>query len=197
MRGLNETDGRNRLRFQKLKSRVKHERRRVDVVHKVCVALPQPPLPPSLPPSLLGYPPHPAHSGCVLTAWVLGLYLDGVACTAWHVVWVRGLGSLYHYPACPLPPGPCLSMSSLTIGKQKLQNMPNSYLYTRPSLTSPHHPLPILNKHTDQKPGLHLRRQRRGRPQEKSQGPRQGHLPRYRPQIRLPLPRSRPSLPRA
>ncbi|GAB5030268.1 u3 small nucleolar rna-associated [Nannochloropsis oceanica] len=34
MRGLNDAGGRNRLRFQKLKSRVKHERRRIDVVHK-------------------------------------------------------------------------------------------------------------------------------------------------------------------
>lgn len=35
MRGLNETGGRNRLKFQKLKSRVKQARARVDVVHKV------------------------------------------------------------------------------------------------------------------------------------------------------------------
>lgn len=35
VRGLNETGGRNRLKFQKLKSRVKHARARVDVVHKV------------------------------------------------------------------------------------------------------------------------------------------------------------------
>ena len=35
MRGLNDSGGKNRLKFQKLKSRVKHARRRVDVVHKV------------------------------------------------------------------------------------------------------------------------------------------------------------------
>jgi hypothetical protein len=39
VRGLNETGGRNRLKFQKLKSRVKHARARVDVVHKVCVCV--------------------------------------------------------------------------------------------------------------------------------------------------------------
>lgn len=36
VRALNESGGRNRLKFQKLKSRVKHARKRVDVVHKVC-----------------------------------------------------------------------------------------------------------------------------------------------------------------
>ncbi|EWM30183.1 hypothetical protein Naga_100090g19 [Nannochloropsis gaditana] len=34
MRGLNETGGRNRFRFQKLKTRIKQGQRRVDVVHK-------------------------------------------------------------------------------------------------------------------------------------------------------------------
>lgn len=37
MRGLNDSGGRNRLRFQKLKSRVVHSRKRVDVLHKVSV----------------------------------------------------------------------------------------------------------------------------------------------------------------
>jgi hypothetical protein len=35
MRGLNESGGRNRLRFQKLKTRVAQSRKRVDVLHKV------------------------------------------------------------------------------------------------------------------------------------------------------------------
>ena len=35
VRALNEAGGRNRLKFQKLNSRVKHARKRVDVVHKV------------------------------------------------------------------------------------------------------------------------------------------------------------------
>jgi hypothetical protein len=86
MRGLNETGGRNRLRFQKLKSRVKHERSRVDVVHKVCVACC--PSLPSLPPFPLGYPPHhPAYIACLIPTWFSDMYFDDVACKTWHVVW--------------------------------------------------------------------------------------------------------------